>query len=267
VIEKKYIIKLLRDEKNNIGGWVLINIKNRWALVTGASRGIGYELVHFLADRGCNLIIHSRKLESTKSLEKELLEKDIQVLRVAAEFTDMDQVDKMLETIDGFDVTVDLVFNNAGYQIAYRTDYFDTPMEDYEISFKINTMTPAKICYHFIPKMIKEGFGRVINTTSDIALEPEQAGYSASKAALNKITIDLSSKLEGTNVLLNLTNPGWSRTDLGGPSAPYHVKDSLPGVALGAFIDDEINGHLFDAPNYHGLSLEEALEKVKKGNA
>jgi 3-oxoacyl-[acyl-carrier protein] reductase len=254
----------LKNEKNNIGGKALIDIKGRWALVTGASRGIGYELVHFLADQGCNLIIHSRKLESTETVEEELLKKDVKVLRVAAEFTDMKQVDKMLETIDGFDVTVDLVFNNAGYQIAYRTDYFNTPMEDYEISFKINTMAPAKICYHFIPKMIEEGFGRVINTTSDIALEPEQAGYSARKAALNKITIDLSSKLDATNVLLNLTNPGWSRTDLGGPSAPYDVKDSLPGVALGAFIDDEINGYLFDAPNYHGLSLEEALEKVKE---
>lgn len=242
----------------------MINIKGRWALVTGASRGIGYQLVHFLADRGCNLIIHSRKLESTKSVEKELLEKNIEVFRVAAEFTDMAQVDKMLETIDAFDVKVEFVFNNAGYQIAYRTDYYKTPMSDYDISFKINTMAPAKICYHFIPKMIEEGFGRVINTTSDIALEPEQAGYSASKAALNKITIDLSSKLDGTNVMLNLTNPGWSRTDLGGPSAPYDVKDSIPGVALGAFIDEQINGHIFEAPNYHGLSLEEALEKVQE---
>jgi len=239
----------------------MININNKWALVTGASRGIGYELVHFLADHGCNLIIHSRKLESTEILEKELLEKKIKVLRVAAELSEMNQVDDMLKDIDEFGVKVEIVFNNAGLQIAYRIDYFDTPMTDYDISFKVNTMTPAKICYHFLPKMIEDGFGRIINTTSDIALEPEQAGYSASKAALNKITIDLGSKLEGTNVLINLTNPGWTRTDLGGQSAPYDVKDSLPGVALGAFIDDQKSGRIFEAPECHGLSLEEALRK------
>lgn len=71
------------------------------------------------------------------------------------------------------------------------------------------------ICYHFMPKMIEAGFGRIINTTSGIALEPEQAGYSASKAALDKITIDLGSKVEGTDVMINLTDPGWCRTDLG----------------------------------------------------
>lgn len=241
----------------------MINIKNKWALVTGASRGIGYEIVKFLAGHGCHIILHSRKLESTKELEKELITKGIKVKRVAAEFTDMKAIDKMLETIDGFDLTVDLVFNNAGLQIAYRKDYFETPMSDFDISFKVNTMAPAKICYHFLPKMIKKGFGRVINTTSDIALEPEQAGYSASKAALDKITIDLASTLQGSNVLLNLTNPGWSRTDLGGESAPYDVKDSIPGVVLGAFIDDGKSGRLFNAPDYHGMSLEEALEKIK----
>ena len=61
---------------------------------------------------------------------------------------------------------------------------------------KINTVAPALICYHFMPKMIERGFGRIVNTTSGIALEPQQAGYSASKAALNKITVDLGSTVE-----------------------------------------------------------------------
>ncbi|MCQ2578754.1 MAG: SDR family NAD(P)-dependent oxidoreductase [Treponema sp.] len=68
-----------------------------------------------------------------------------------------------------------------------------------------------------VEKMLKtfdeKGFGRIVNTTSGIALEPQQAGYSASKAALNKITIDLGSKYQGTDVMLNLADPGWCRTD------------------------------------------------------
>lgn len=53
--------------------------------------------------------------------------------------------------------------------------------------------------------MIANGFGRILNTTSGIRLEPQQSGYSASKAALDKITIDLGSTVEGTDVMINLT--------------------------------------------------------------
>lgn len=55
---------------------------------------------------------------------------------------------------------VDIVMNNAGMQIAYRKDYFKTPVEDYIESFKINTIAPAMICYHFMPKMIERGLIR-----------------------------------------------------------------------------------------------------------
>ena len=81
--------------------------------------------------------------------------------------------------------------NNAGLQIAYRTDYLNTPVSDYDISFKVNTVAPMMICYHFLPGMKKRGFGRIVNTTSGIDMEPEQAGYSAAKAALSKVTRDL----------------------------------------------------------------------------
>lgn len=87
----------------------------------------------------------------------------------------MAQVDAMLKAIDESGVQVDVILNNAGLQIAYRTEYLATPMDDYDKSFLINTMAPMKICYHFLPKMIERGFGRIVNTTSGIALEAEQA--------------------------------------------------------------------------------------------
>jgi 3-oxoacyl-[acyl-carrier protein] reductase len=240
----------------------MINVTGRWAFVTGASRGIGYQIAHFMAERGCHLIIHSRTLKHTEVLETELLAKSVQVLRVAAELSEEVEVYKMLETIDAFGVDVDMVFNNAGLQIAYRKSYFDTPVSDFEISFKVNTIAPALICYHFLPQMIERGFGRIVNTTSGIKNEPEQAGYSASKAALEKITNDLASKINGTNVMLNLTDPGWCRTDLGGQYAPNDVKDSLPAVVLGAFLDDQKSGRIFEGPVFKGLSLEEALVRA-----
>jgi short-subunit dehydrogenase len=170
---------------------------------------------------------------------------------------------KMLEEIDSFGVEVDIVLNNAGMQIAYRTDYFATPVEDYTESFKINTVAPAMICYHFLPKMIKKGFGRILNTTSGIRLEPEQAGYSASKAALDKITIDLGSKINGTDVMINLTDPGWCRTDLGGPNAPNSPESVIPGIVVGAFVDDKLSGRYFGAQSFAGMTLEEAVKKAE----
>jgi short-subunit dehydrogenase len=170
----------------------------------------------------------------------------------------------MLDEIDKKGTVVDIILNNAGLQIAYRNDYFNTPVSDYTESFKINTIAPAMICYHFMPKMIERGFGRILNTTSGIRLEPQQAGYSASKAALDKITIDLGSTVEGTDVMINLTDPGWCRTDLGGPNAPNAPENAIPGIVVGAFIDDKKSGRYLNAPYFTGMTLEEAVAYAEK---
>lgn len=240
----------------------MVDVKGKWALITGASRGIGKLSAIYMADKGCNLILHSRCKAHTEELAKELESKGISVHTVEAELSDLDAVAKMLEEIDALGVEVDIVLNNAGLQIAYRTDYYETPVSDYEISFRVNTTAPMMICYHFLPKMIKKGFGRVVNTTSGIALEPEQAGYSASKAALNKVTIDIGSKLEGTDVMINLADPGWCRTDLGGPHAPNSPESAIPGILVGAFVDDKKSGRIFGAQDFTGLTIEEALAKI-----
>ena len=111
--------------------------------------------------------------------------------------------------------------------------------------------------------MIKKGFGRILNTTSGIRLEPEQAGYSASKAALDKITIDLGSKINGTDVMINLTDPGWCRTDLGGPNAPNSPESVIPGIVVGAFVDDKLSGRYFGAQSFAGMTLEDAVKKAE----
>lgn len=242
----------------------MVDVKNRWALITGASRGIGKLAAEYMAEQGCNLILHSRTLEHTKDLAEKLQAKGIEVRCVAAELSDLDAVSKMIEEIDAMDIQLDIILNNAGLQIAYRSEYFTTPISDYDISFKINTMAPMMICYHFMPKMIERGFGRVVNTTSGIALEPEQAGYSASKAALDKVTIDLGSKLEGTDVMINLADPGWCRTDLGGPNAPNSPESTIPGILVGAFLDDKKSGRIFGAQEFVGMTMEEALAKAEK---
>lgn len=242
----------------------MVDVKGKWALVTGASRGIGSLAAKFLAQHGCNLVVHSRDLTHTEALLTELETYGVEAYAVAAELSNPIDVQKMLQEIDAKGTIIDIVLNNAGVQVAYRTNYLITPKEDYTISFQINTIAPMMICYHFLPKMIERGFGRIVNTTSGIQLEPEQAGYSASKAALDKVTVDLGSKLEGTDVMLNLADPGWCRTDLGGSSAPNAPESAFPGVVVGVFANDKKSGRLFRAGDFMGMTLAEAVAKAEK---
>lgn len=241
----------------------MVNVKNRWALVTGSSRGIGRLVSLFLAEQGCNLILHSRKPEHTGSLLAEVRAMGVEAYAVSAELSKPEEVEAMLKEIDDRGTVVDLILNNAGLQIAYRNDYYKTPVSDYTESFLINTVSPMMICYHFLPKMVERGFGRILNTTSGIRLEPEQAGYSASKAALDKVTIDIGSKLNGTDVMINLTDPGWCRTDLGGPYAPNAPESAIPGAVVGVFVDDKKSGRYLGAQNFTGMTLEEAVRKAE----
>ena len=182
----------------------MTEVKGKWALVTGANRGIGYRIAKFMAGKGCNLILHSRSLEHTAAVLAEVRAMGVEAYDVAAELSDLSQVKKMIE----------------------------------------------------------RGFGRVINTTSGIRNEPEQAGYSASKAALDKVTSDLAGKLDGTDVCINLADPGWCRTDLGGPNAPNDPDSVIPGIVVGAFVDDKKSGRWLGAQDFAGLSLEEAIKKA-----
>lgn len=244
----------------------MFDVKNKWALVTGANRGIGYRIAIFMAKQGCNLILHSRSIEHTAKVLEEVRALGVQAFDVAAELSNPSEVQKMIDTINKSGKPVDILFNDAGVQVAYRVEYYKTPVEDYVKSFYINTIAPMMLCYEYIPKMIERGYGRVINTTSGIRNEPEQAGYSASKAALDKVTSDLAGKLDGTDVIINLADPGWCRTDLGGPNAPNDPDSVIPGIVVGAFVDDKISGRWLGAQNFAGMSLEAAVEKAKSYN-
>lgn len=244
----------------------MVNVKGKWALITGASRGIGYLTAVFMAKQGCNLVLHSRNAQHSEKVLNDVKALGVEAYCVEAELSDMEQVEKMCCEIDAKGTKLDIILNNAGLQIAYRTEYLSTPASDYDISFKVNTTAPMMICYHFLPGMVERGFGRIVNTTSGIDLDAQQAGYSAAKAALNKVTRDLGLKYEGTDITLSLADPGWCRTELGGPNAPNSPESALPGVLVGAFIDDKQNGRIFSAQEFSGMSLEDAVAKAESQN-
>ena len=241
----------------------MVNVQGKYALITGASRGIGKQIALCMADLGCNLILHSRNLSHTAALKTELEAKGIKVFAVQAELSNAEQIQTMLKEIDCLVPQVDIVFNNAAIMTKHVPDFWTVPAEDYRLSFETNVIAIIQICQHFGPKMLANGFGRLVNTTSGIRKEPELAAYSASKAALTKYVQDMAPRLEGTGVTMNLLDPDWLRTDLGGPNAPNSVESSIPGAVVPALLDNGVSGAWFNAQDYKGMSVEAAVKKAE----
>ncbi|WP_437274522.1 SDR family oxidoreductase [Sorangium sp. So ce375] len=227
-----------------------LTIRGKWALVTGASRGIGKRIARGLADLGCNVVLHSRDAAHTRELEGELAGKGIRVSAVSGELSDQAAVDRMLDAAVSASGGIDILFNNAAIMTPFRASHLQTPAEDYRLSFEVNVISPIRITYRLLPTMLERRFGRIVQVTSGIQDQPELMAYAASKAALDKFVRDMAPSLRGTGVLMNLLDPGWLRTDLGGPKAPNDVESVLPGALVPALVDGEVHGVLFRAQDY-----------------
>ena len=241
----------------------MIDLKGKWVLVTGSSRGIGKLLAMALADKGANLILHSRSLSHTDEIAAYAKSAGVSVRQVEADLSDGASVEKMLDSVADLEISV--VYNNAGYQVTYRPDIYDTPYEDYDLSFRINTVAPMIICYRLFPLMKARKFGRIVNTTSGIAGDPHQGPYSAAKAALDKVTADLATQIgEDEDIVISLTDPGWCRTDLGGPSAPNAPESAVPGCLAPGFVSKCKSGRIIHAQDYTGLTLDRIVEELEQ---
>ena len=228
----------------------MLNIQNKWVLLTGASRGIGMHVAGALADKGCRLILHSRKLEHTAALVAELQARGLTVHALEAELSDQRQVIALGEEALRISGGIDILYNNAAIQSPWHEDMFTTEAAEYTLSFQVNTIAPITLCNLVLPGMIERKFGRVVNLTSGIKDQPQLMAYAASKAALDKYVYDMAPHLEGTGVSMILLDPGWLRTDLGGPQAPGTVESVLPGALVPVLLEDGISGKFIHAQDY-----------------
>ena len=233
----------------------MIDIKGKNALVTGSSRGIGQQIVQGLAKLGCNIIVHGRTKESCTKTLQILKSYNIKTYCVYGELSNESQVNQLIQHVKDLNITIDILYNNAALMSPYKSDYWSHSWEDWMVSFKVNVIAMYSLCSAFIPLMLENGFGRVINLTSGIMHEPELAPYGASKWAVNKLTDDLAVKVKNTSVRINTLDPGWLQTDLGGPNAHNPVEAVLPGALAPALIEnDGPNGIEFSAIE-HDLKL------------
>ena len=243
----------------------MVDYYNRWTLITGASRGIGKKIAYEMAEKGSNLVLVSRDKSHTECMEQELSKTGIKIISYGVELSQRESIQIMLEDLEVKKIVIDTVFNVAAVN-SNVYNYFNTSIEEYEMIFKVNVFAIGQICNWFIPKMLQRGFGRIINITSSIQNEPKAMVYASSKAALNKLTMELAYALNGSNVMINLADPGWVKTDMGTINAPNEVESCFPGIILGAFLDDGVSGRMIKAYEYCDLSMEQAINQASDEN-
>ena len=192
------------------------------ALVTGGNRGIGLEVVKTLAQYpnrkvllGCRDIGHGKKTAAGLTGDVEVVELDL---------SSEDSIRSAISTIQNDFGHVDVLVNNAG--VLKEGSVIDTTLEGVEESFQVHVLGPVQLIRAFLPKMIENGFGRIVNVTSGWGSFHEGLtgpfAYSTSKAALNAVTLTASQKLPA-NVKINSACPGWVRTRMGGMMASRSV--------------------------------------------
>jgi len=237
----------------------MTNIAGKWALVTGASRGVGQQIALGLAEQGVNLVLHSTSTKNQSETKELLKNSTVHVHGVEGRLDDPDAISTFVAEADKLSGGIDILYNNAALMTP-EIPLFETPQSDYENSFQINVYAVIQICGYFAPKMATRGFGRIINVTSGIKDTPKLDAYSITKAALDKYTRDLAIELEGSGVLANMMDPGWCRTDMGGPDAFNDVSTVLPGALIPAMLGKEEpeapKGMLFAAQDFSGIQWD-----------
>jgi NAD(P)-dependent dehydrogenase (short-subunit alcohol dehydrogenase family) len=233
----------------------MIDIEGKTALVTGSSRGVGQQIALGLAKLGCNVIVHGRTEQNCLKTLELLKEFNIASYCVYGELSDQPKVNEVINQVKQLKLQVDILYNNAAIGTTYKSNIWAHDLEEWMQIIKVNVFSMYTLCGAFIPEMIKNGFGRVINITSGIKHQPELMPYGVSKAAVDKLTDDLSVKLENSGVRINTLDPGWLQTDMGGENAEYPVEATLPGALAPVLVDnDGPNGKFFSAIN-HDLKI------------
>jgi 3-oxoacyl-[acyl-carrier protein] reductase len=228
-------------------------LENKWALITGSSRGIGRQIAFGLAKRKCNVIVHGRQgAHLTETIEK-LQAFDIRTAAVSGDLGTQAGIDAIIKGVQETGLNVDILYNNAAIQNKWKPIWEITP-DEWLQTFQVNLFAMITLCNAFAPGMKQRSYGRIINLTSGIRDVPNLAPYSVSKAAVDKYSCDLAAELRGTNVLVNYLDPGWLRTDLGGPNGEHEVETVLPGALVPALLDDNgPSGRFYAAQDYKDL--------------
>ena len=198
----------------------------RVALVSGANRGIGREIVRQLAEKGITTILGSRDEEKGRTAA-EGMNGNVVVKRL--DVIDQDSVDRLLSFVEEEFGRLDILVNNAGIANDSGQRGVDADLGSVREALEANVFGAWRLCKVFVPLMQRNGYGRIVNISSGMGALNDMGGgspaYRVSKTALNALTRILASELRGSGILVNSVCPGWVRTDMGGSDASRSVKE------------------------------------------
>ena len=186
-----------------------LQLKGRRALVSGSSSGIGEGIARMLAEEGALVVVHGRNRERAEKVAS-----DINAAGVAIGDLSTDEATAAVhaEAVAALGGNVEILVNNAGGSSTGNTT--KSPIEisiaDYLSNYHSNALASIRLCHLAVPDMVAARFGRVINVSSAVAVQPNNLGadYSAAKSALNNFTVSLAGSLKGVGVTVNTVSPG-----------------------------------------------------------
>ena len=219
-----------------------IDLKGRVALVTGANRGIGFEVCRSLGRQGASVILGSRDVARGVNAAEQLRSTGLDVVCRQLDVTDQVSVDAMAAWLEAEHGRLDVLVNNAGI-MPNKKNVLDAPLSEVEEMWQVNTLGPWRAALALSPLMTQNHWGRIVNLSSEAGSMTRMTGtaaaYRVSKAALNAFTRILASQLQPEGVLVNAVCPGWVHTDMGGPEAPRTLEQGASSVMWAVCLNDD----------------------------
>lgn len=190
-------------------------LKGKVAIVTGGTRGIGYEIVRLYLQNNAKVVLFGSREESVKNA-LDLLKKEndgYDVCGYYPDLTNLEEVESVFSEVKNKYAKIDILVNNAG--VSSSVPFADYTMEEYDRVVNTNIKS-VFVCSKAALNYLKETKGTIINTSSMVSLHGQTAGvmYPASKFAVNGITKSLSRELAPMGIRVNAVAPGITETDM-----------------------------------------------------
>jgi len=229
--------------------------ERRVALVSGANRGIGLEVVRQLGKLGLIAVLGSRDRSKGAAAAAKLAPEGIEAPLVALDVTDAESVAAAVADVQARFGRIDVLVNNAGIALDGSRSPVSSVLEVgpdiVARTFDANTLGPLRLIQAVVPLMQARGYGRIVNVSSGLgqisAMGGSWPGYRISKTALNALTRIVADEVGHANIKVNCVSPGWVRTDMGGRSAPRSVTQGADTIVwLATLADDGPSGLFFE---------------------
>lgn len=218
-----------------------MKLKDKVALITGSSRGIGRETAINMAKEGCNIIInYNNSKEAAKTLKKELEETfKVKVLTIKADVSNEEEVKNMVEkSIKEFN-KIDILVNNAG--IAKDNLITEKTKEEFLSVINTNLIGTFLVTKYVSKYMLEEKQGKIINIVSTNGIDtyyPESIDYDASKAGVISLTHNFATYL-APYITVNAVAPGWTNTDMNKELSQEQIENEQEKILLDRFAEKE----------------------------